>query len=225
MSLHLSPRAQHIFDKVFQHPITHNLEWGDVRSLFEHIGTVENQHNGNMHVTWKNENITFSQNANSGVLTADEVMRVRHFLTEAESRRPSVNSHHLLVVIDHHEARIFRAELRDGVPETVLLHDTDGHKAHVHSAHNFRDHNEQNNYDDYFEEIVKSLDGSERVLIFGSGKGSSAASHLFTEWLKKSNAELFGRVDGPFTVDESHLTDGELLAKAKQVYNSLGHTR
>ncbi len=225
MSLHLSSRSQHIFDQVFQHPLTHNLEWGDVRSLFEDLGTVVDQHNGNMHVTWKGENISFSQNENSTVLSADEVMRVRHFLTETESRRPSANPRHLLVVIDHHEARIFRTELKDGVPETVILHDTDGHKAHVHSAHDFRDHTEGKNYDDYFEEIAKTLSGSERVLIFGSGKGSSSASHLFAAWLKETDAELFSRVDGPFTVDESHLTDAELLAKARHVYNSPELTR
>lgn len=49
--LHLSRAHLHTLEQVFQHPITHNLEWRKVVSLFEAEGQIEQEHNNHLKVT------------------------------------------------------------------------------------------------------------------------------------------------------------------------------
>ena len=42
---------------------------------------------------------------------------------------------HLLVVIDHQEARVYRTEVHGAVPERLVPFDPHGFGRHLHSAH------------------------------------------------------------------------------------------
>jgi hypothetical protein len=42
---------------------------------------------------------------------------------------------HLLVVIDHQEARVYRTEVHGAVPVSIAPYDPHGYKKHLHSAH------------------------------------------------------------------------------------------
>jgi hypothetical protein len=65
------------------------------------------------------------------------------------------------------------------------------------------------------------LKQAEHVLIFGNGTGSSSVVGLFTAWLAEKDVPLSNRIVGSFAVDESHMTDGQLLAKAREIYFDL----
>ncbi|MFD3402111.1 hypothetical protein ACFWUU_15585 [Kribbella sp. NPDC058693] len=51
MTEHLSSHHRAVLRKIFQHPVSHNIEWHDVLSLLEAIGTVERRHDDKVEVT------------------------------------------------------------------------------------------------------------------------------------------------------------------------------
>ena len=65
------------------HPTTHNLEWRDVRKMFEHLGEVHLEHNGNLKVTLGEKCMVFQSRQDTNTLTENEVHEVRRFLHEA----------------------------------------------------------------------------------------------------------------------------------------------
>jgi len=46
--------------KIFQHPVSHNIQWHDVLSLIEGVGTVVQEHEGRYKVTLGSETETFA---------------------------------------------------------------------------------------------------------------------------------------------------------------------
>ena len=46
---------------------------------------------------------------------------------------------HLLVVIDHQEARVYRTEVHGAVPQQIVPYDPHGYGKHLHSAHEWTD--------------------------------------------------------------------------------------
>lgn len=79
------------YERIFQHPISHNLEWRDVRALFGTLGSVEEEPNGNLKVTRNGQIMVLRPTSSKDVTEMDEVMALRHFLerSEAPSTVPS----------------------------------------------------------------------------------------------------------------------------------------
>jgi len=78
---------------------------------------------------------------------------------------------HLLVVLDHQEARVYRTEVRGAVPQRLVPYDPNGFRKHLHSAHEWTDGKRQPERKSFYEAIAKTLRGAEQVLLFGSGTG------------------------------------------------------
>ena len=198
--------------------MTHNLDWKDIESLFESLGTVERSQNGNLKVTLSGTTQVF-QSPNSGDnATEEEIMQIRHFLNESgavKNKRPESD---FLVVIDHNQARIYSTEVKGTVPIRVTPHDLGGQKGHVHSSHDFRDRSEKPDSNAYFGAIAKQLSPADRILVFGSGVGSSSAMDIFVSWLKNNNKPLSERIFRTVQIDQSHMTENELLALARKAY-------
>ena len=51
MEAHLSNRHRNTVERIFSHPPSRNVEWHDVVSLLETIGTVTHEHNGKLKVS------------------------------------------------------------------------------------------------------------------------------------------------------------------------------
>ena len=51
MEAHLQNHHRDTLEKIFRHPVSHNVEWRQVLSLLESVGTVETEHNGKLKVT------------------------------------------------------------------------------------------------------------------------------------------------------------------------------
>ncbi len=126
----------------------------------------------------------------------------------------------LLLVMDHQSAQIYRTTAPGSDAEQVTHDDRDGHKGHVHSSHDYRKRNEHPDNNAYFGEVVEGLKGNENILIFGSGSGSSSAMELFVTWLNDHHKDIAERVMDTVKVDQSHLTEGELLAKAREIFDN-----
>ena len=149
-----------------------------------------------------------------------ELMQVRHFLerSDAPAPPPAAAGTHLLVVIDHREARIYSTELHGSVPQRITPYDPFGFGRDLH--YNQDDSNGQRKPErkSFYEAVAKTLQGAEQILMFGTGTGASSAMEQLLLDLKKHHHDLAERVVGSVAVDEHHLTEDQLLAKAREIF-------
>ncbi|MCE9559099.1 MAG: hypothetical protein K8R88_09125 [Armatimonadetes bacterium] len=214
----LSTKNQATFDQVFEHPISQDLQWQSLRELFEGFGEVHDENSGNLRVTVGDHSSVFPFSSPTEFASVEDVVKIQHFLNDAQVSGTAEVEGDFLLVIDHQEALIFSTESKDAVPVKVTPHDPQGHLGQVHSGRSQFQHTDQKNLNRYFGEVTKALAGADRILVFGSGSSSSSAVALFVAWLEKSNKNLAERVVGSHSVDLSHMTHGQLLAKAREIY-------
>ena len=72
------------YNTIFQHPVSHNLGWHDVLALFRHLGTVEEEHNGNTKLTRNGQVLVLHPHHSKDVAGTEEVIVLRHFLERSE---------------------------------------------------------------------------------------------------------------------------------------------
>lgn len=77
--------------KIFGHPLNHNIQWHDVCSLLSRCGEVHETHRGNWAVTLDGETVSFGS-TRSRDLTEDQVVKVRHFLRGVGLTPESLNA-------------------------------------------------------------------------------------------------------------------------------------
>ena len=128
------------------------------------------------------------------------------------------NAPHLLVVIDHQEAKVYRTEVQGTVPERIVPYDPHGHGRHLHSAHEWTDGKSQPERKSFYEAVAKTLRGAGQVLLFGSGTGKSSAMDQLVADLKAHHADVSAAIVGAIVVDAHHTTENELLAQARKFY-------
>lgn len=125
---------------------------------------------------------------------------------------------HLLVVIDHREAKVYRTEVHGAVPERIAPYDPHGHGRHLHSAHEWTDGKRPPERKSFYEAVAKTLRGAEQILLFGSGTGRSSAMEMLLADLKAHHPDVAGNVVGSVVVDAHHTTEDQLLARARDFY-------
>jgi hypothetical protein len=127
-----------------------------------------------------------------------------------------------LVVIDHHEARIFRSCLHGTVAEQIRPDQADDSISHVHSFDGFSRGQEKPVPGTFFGPVAEALKEAGGILIFGSGTGTASAMDQFVTWLKTHRPEQARRIVGERIIDAHHLTDAQLLAKARDFHAHSG---
>ena len=212
------------YETIFQHPVSHNLGWHDVHALFRQLGEVEEEPNGNLKVTRNGQTLVLNPPRAKDVETTDEVMALRHFIERSETLPSSApdKDARWLAVIDHHEARIYRSCEPGSVAQQIRPHTPEDFFRHAPDSKGFSRGQEKPDPNTYFEPVAAVLNGAGQILIFGTGKGMSNEMDQFTLWLKHHRPELAGRIIGTEVVDEHHLTDAQLLAKAREFYADRG---
>jgi hypothetical protein len=68
--------------KLFEHPVSHNIEWHDVESLLQQAGTVEERHDGKFAVKLGSETRVFERPRHKDI-NVDEVVELRRMLANA----------------------------------------------------------------------------------------------------------------------------------------------
>ncbi|MGD0464672.1 MAG: hypothetical protein ABSB74_19480 [Tepidisphaeraceae bacterium] len=222
MESQLSGPHQKIYQRVFQHPMAHNLQWREVWSMLGAIAGADavEDGKGNLKVTRNGQTLVLHRSRGKDLADKKELMQVRHFLERSETAAPpsAKVGTHLLVVIDHREARIYSTELRGSVPQRIVPYDPFGFGRDLH--YNQDDSNGQRKPEQksFYEAVAKTLHGAQQILMFGAGTGaSSAMEHLVAE-LKRHHPDIAQRIVGSIVVDEHHLTEDELLAKARELF-------
>jgi hypothetical protein len=222
MASKLSGPQQLTYRSIFHHPMSRNVEWRNLRSMFQALGQVVDDHNGTLTVTRNGHELVLHPSLATDIAEISSLMEIRHFLRSSGSREipPVPVGDHILVVIDHQEARIFKCELHGTVPQRVVPHDPHGFGGHLHNVH---DHTQGQHHpvpESFFETVAKSLQGASQILMFGMGsRGGSAMNQLIADLLK-NHKDLFEHVIGARVVDEHHLTEEQLLAQARNFYRS-----
>jgi hypothetical protein len=208
------------YNTIFQHPISHNLKWHDVHALFRELGQIEEETNGNFKVTRNGQALVLHPPRTKDVSEMDEIMSLRHFIERSETIPPEANEKetHWLVVIDHHEARIFRSEMHGAVPQLILPHKSEDYFRHAENSKDSSRGQEKPDPNSFFEPIAKALMAGSHILIFGAGTGMSSEMDQFNAWLTIHQPDLARRIIGRVVVDEHHLTEDQLLAKAREFY-------
>ena len=207
------------YTTLFQHPVSHNLGWHDVLALFRHLGTVEEEHNGNTKITRNGQVLILRPHHSKQVDGTDEVIALRHFLEQSEPAPSAAdgNPTQWLLVIDHQRARLFRSHLHGTVPQVITSHDAQGGYRNTPHGENVTRGHETTGQNSYFDSIAAALHSSGRLVIFGTGTGTGSEMEQFIHWLKLHHADLAGKIIGTQSVDEHHLSDDQLLSKSQHL--------
>ena len=81
MSVKLDNRQHHTLERIFAHPIAHNLYWNEVEHLLSDVGDVGQTHTGHFSITIDGVAKVVTGRRNRE-LSADQVMELRHILSE-----------------------------------------------------------------------------------------------------------------------------------------------
>ena len=220
MTKTLSTEHQRTYDSIFQHPISANLERRDVKALFDALGEVTEEHNGNLKFDRNGQTLILHPSHTNHPANVEEVMTIRHFLesTATPLLPREVSPLHLLVVIEHRQAMVFRSELSGSITETIVPHSTHRNPRHVHNAQEHGGRQSRPAGASFFKAIAENLEGADEILMFGTGEGGRKAMDTLTEELRTNYTELLDRVVGSIEVGVKHLTEEDLLEKAREFY-------
>ena len=128
---------------------------------------------------------------------------------------------HLLVVISHREARVYRAEVHGSVPQRIVPYDPDGSGRYLHYVQDESHGQRKPERKSFYEAIAGAIKNARKILIFGSGTGASSAMDQLMVELKRRHPTVAERVVGNLVVDEQHLSEAQILARAREFYSML----
>lgn len=214
----LSRHHRGTYDAILRHPAPHNLHWRDVRSMLDALAQTTEEPNGNVRVTRNGQTIILHPESDKDVGSPEQLKALRTFLETSNDPAPSPETDgvNLVVVIDHREARVYRADLRGTDPHRIKPHDPDGEGRHLHHVENDATGQRRPEIRSFYDAVAKSLHGADTIVLLGGGTGASSAMEHLHEHLKAHNKDLAARVIGAATVDETHMTEDQLLARARE---------
>jgi hypothetical protein len=211
------------YQAIFRHPLSHNLGWHEVYAMLRELGQVEEEPNGNRKVTFNGHTLVLHPPHTKEVAHPEELMALRHFLEVAEAKPAATpaRDEYWLLVIDHHAARLFRSEMHGAVPQKLLPHEPGRYFRHEQNSQNLSRGKEKPEPNSFFEPVAQALQGAHQILVFGPGTGMGSEMDQFTAWVNLHHPDLATRIVGKRVVDEHHLTEGQLLAQAREFYANL----
>ena len=121
-------------------------------------------------------------------------------------------------MIDHREARIYRAELHGAIPQRIAPFDPQGFGRNLHYVQDDSNGQRKPERKSFYEAIAKTLRLATDILIFGSSTGTSSAMEQLLAGLRKNHPAVARRVIGAIVLDTQHLTEDQLLARAREFY-------
>ncbi len=215
----LSHQDQQTYDAVFRHPVSGNIERHALLALFNHLGEVIDEPNGKVKITRNGQTMMLRNHSKDA--DREEIEDIRKFLAASEETEPlGLQTSDYLLVLDHTEAHIYRTEAANATLTHIEPYDPHGWDKHVHDSHVTARHYTTALHHEFYVKIANALEGAGRILVFGSGKGSSQEFDHMLEDLKNHHPDFEKRLIGTLDLDLSHMTEGEMLAKAREIFGT-----
>lgn len=229
----LSKSSVATLEKIYSHPLPHNLQWADVLALFAKIGTVDHKANNEYVLSIGGEHHPMRA-AHGKDLRTDDVVALRHLLTRAgwspeaaepvgpltSSPSPHAEPPDLLVAIDHHEARIYQLDLAAADQAAHAIRPYDPHHFLHHLSHKDQPRERGQRVAEessYYRLIAEALRLAGRIVVVGHGSGHSNAGHHLVEYLKLHHNDIFQKLSLQVDSDLSSLTPPQLLALGRHL--------
>jgi hypothetical protein len=221
MSGHLHHKFAALHESLLHGKLPRSIHWSDVVELVRHLGEVQD-HGGDEFAFVVGTQREVFKRPRTPELGVEEVSRLRKFLKLAGSESPPntfVQPHRIIVVIDHHAARIF-SDVGESRPEdAATVTPYDPHHFHHHLVHRKEAHYEGDRVPEetsFYEEVAAALVSANEIVLIGSGTGKSSAVSILMEYLKKHHIDLSRRIKATEIVDLSALTEPEIELIAKR---------
>lgn len=187
---HLNQQHARVLREIFEHPVARNLEWPDVLSLMEHLGNVQQRHDGKYQIQIGTAQTIVERPQHKDV-ELTELLRLRTFLKEAgleaTGSQPAPGQSDIssgsraVVAVDHHQARFFEFG-SDGV------HLVERDHLKPLDPHGFERHLEHRKEADYKGERVPTPTSTT-----SEWRSSSRARARFCSWeMRRGRAVPFG---------------------------------
>jgi hypothetical protein len=169
------------FEALFRHPTPHNIEWMDVIALFENIGAVRRKADEKFTLDLAGEHYLIHK-PHTKDLTSSEVVDLRHFFQRAgwspgalsqAAPRSDLERVTLMVVVDHHGAKIYRIEpgSGDAAPHEITPYDPHHFLHHLTHKDQLREAGQRASEDSsFYRRIGDALAPASRILVVGHGK-------------------------------------------------------
>src|ERR1700691_439295 len=221
MTGHLDHKHELLLESLLTGSLPRSLRWDDVVELIGKLGKIE-PHGGN-----KFEFVVGSQRAlferpSAHILEIDEASRLRRLLRNSDvavARGKPAHGVHLVVVIDHHLARIYR-DVDASEPESEkAVRPYDPHGFHRHLIHRKEAHYQGERVPEessFYEEVAKDLVPAEEIVLIGHGTGKSSALEALVECLKKHHPAIDQHVTATEVADLSALSEAEIEEIARK---------
>jgi hypothetical protein len=216
-------------EAILRHPTAHNLDWMDVIALFENIGAVQRKANDKFSLELAGEHYLMHK-PHTKDLTSSEVADLRHFIqrTGFSAQAPSQAAPQrdlarptLMVVVDHHGAKIYRIEAGSGEhsPHAITPYDPHHFLHHLTHKDQLREEGQRASEDpSFYKRIGDTLAAAGRILVVGHGTGKSNAARHLVEYLRTHHRETYQRVVREIEADLSAVTTPQLLELAQQAF-------
>ena len=225
---------------LYAHPLQHGLRCSLVEGMLLSLGAeVERLSDHRLQVRLASGETAVLQGAHGAHhpwLDADGVLRLRRLLEQAgitpehpEASEPGPRgdqAHRLVVRLDHRGADLWHL-VGEAVEQAELephgLWGSDQNLSHRHE----RDIAGQRAPLDhaYLEGLSDAIAQADAVLLLGHGHGQADVRQLLVAHLRRHHPQLLQRIVGVVTVDDSALSEAELLALAREHFGNQAHRR
>jgi len=217
----LSDNHLQTYNRLFQHPTLYNIGWREVTAMLRDLCHVEEKPNGSLRFTRRGQTLVLRTHLTKEVSDISELNALRDFLLITESEQPGKGeaTTHWVLVIDHHQARVFNSDLQGTQALQIQPPQTTDHFRHTADSIDFSHSWEPHGQNAFFATVAQSLKIAENVLVLGTGTGTSSCMHQFVGWVKSHHPDLAGRILGTLTVNEHHMSDDQLLGVARNFFS------
>jgi hypothetical protein len=133
--------------------------------------------------------------------------------------RKLARPHRMVVIIDHHAARVFDEVGSTQLQDAVTIKPYDPHHFHQHLIHRKEAHYRGDRVPEepaFYEEVATALLPAKEIVLIGHGTGKSNAAEVLAQYLAKHHPEVSRRVKATETADLSALTEAEAEVIAKR---------
>jgi hypothetical protein len=206
---------------IFQHPLTHNLEWREVIALIDSIGVVSEKRDNEFLLEAGDQRLCMKRPHGKDIEGPD-VIELRRFLTRAgwsPEAAPLAEAHspHLatIIVIDHRGAEVYQVtQPDDDATRQPVVIEASHHVLHdVDRKQHDADHDEIYPQDErFFEAVTHAIAPGGQIVIIGHGKGQSNEGDHLRVYLDKHHKGVCARIVREIVADLPSLTTPELLA-------------